>query len=81
MLSLFFNREFVALLSAQAGNVNVNDLDTRFNIFRVLSSIMTLLSLIGWFTLILAFEELSKHQNDAVNYLDLTGDESTEEEV
>jgi len=78
---IVFNREFVALLSAQAGNVNVNDLDTRFNIFRVLSSIMTLLSLIGWFTLILAFEELSKHQNDAVNYLDLTGDESTEEEV
>jgi len=76
---IVFNHEFVALISDKAQTVNIDDFKNRFSIFRVLSVIKALLSVIGWFTLVLAFEELSKHQVDMIEYSDLTGDNSLEE--
>lgn len=78
---IVFNHEFVALISDKANTVDIDDFKNKFSIFRVLSVIGALLSVIGWFTLVLAFEEISQHQVDMIEYNDLTGDDSQEESV
>jgi hypothetical protein len=78
---IIFNHEFVSKISDVASSVDANDFTTSFSIFRVLSVIMAVASIIGWFTLILAFEEISKYQMDSINYSDLTGDESMEDDA
>jgi len=78
---IVFNHEFVAKTSDVNGVVNSGNFTDLFKVFRALSVVMTALSLIGWCSLILAFEEISKSQNETLNYDELTGDESFEEMV
>jgi len=73
---IVFNHEFVAKTSDVSGTVNADDFTKLFRVFRALSVVMTALSLIGWCSLILAFEEISKSPNETLNYDELTGDES-----
>jgi len=76
-----FNNEFISILSNSAGTIDAVGLSTRFSAFRYLSCITTGFSIIGWFALIMAFEELTKFQMDMAHHDDVTGDESQEEDV
>jgi len=78
---VIFNHEFVSKISDQASSINADSFTTSFSVFRVLSVIMAVTSIVGWLTLILAFEEKSKYQMDNINYSDLTGDESMEDDA
>jgi len=78
---MVFNHEFVALVSDKATTVDIDDFKTKFSLFRVLSVLQALFSVIGWFTLVLAFEEISQQQVDMIEYANLTGDDSQEESV
>jgi hypothetical protein len=74
-----YNHEFVAKISDKASAVNIDDFDDKWNLFRALSVIKAVLAVVGWITLVLAFEEVSQHQVDMIEYSDLTGDESLDE--
>jgi len=78
---VIFNHEFVSKISDVASTVNANNFTNEFSAFKILSVIMAIASIIGWLTLVLAFEEKSKYQMDNINYSDLTGDESIEDDA
>jgi len=76
--AIIFNHEFVAQLSDTATSIDEADWTTKFSVFRVLSVVMAIFAIIGWFTMILNSDDMSKYQANSINYSDLTGDEDVD---
>jgi len=80
-LLVVYNNQFAATLSNSYGSIDVNSFQSTFTVFSILNAISTACAMIGWISLILAFEEIGNGQLDAGNYHDeLTGDETRDDE-